>query len=135
MARIHVRERGTVRKEYGDVPPVVGDRSALRQVFLNLILNAAHALPEGRAEANEITLRTYAEGDRITAEIHDSGAGIPAETLLHIFDPFVPASSGGEKTGLDLPVAFRIVAEHGGRIEVDTEIGRGSTFRVVLNAA
>jgi signal transduction histidine kinase len=135
MARNHVRHRATVRKEYGNVPEIVGERSAIGQVLLNLILNAAQALPDGHADANEITLKTYEEGGHVTVDVRDTGSGIPAHMLPHIFDPFFTTKPIGEGTGLGLAVSFRIVADHAGRIDVDTEIGRGSSFRVVLPAA
>ncbi len=135
MAHNHVRHRARVRKEYGAVSAVLGDRSAMGQVLLNLILNAAQSLPEGRADANEIVLRTAEEAGHVTVEVSDTGAGIPADVLPHIFDPFFTTRSIREGTGLGLAVSFRIVADHGGRIDVDTEVGRGSSFRVVLPTA
>jgi signal transduction histidine kinase len=134
IARNHVEHRASVRKQYGALPPAVGDRSAMGQVLLNLILNAAQALPEGRADANEITLRTFVAGEEITVEIRDTGAGIAPEVMPHIFDPFYTTKRIGEGTGLGLAVSCRIVADHGGRIDVDSELGRGSAFRVVLPA-
>ena len=132
MARNQVEHRATVRREYGQLPPTVGDRSALGQVLLNLVLNAAQALPDGRADANEIALATAAAGGDITVEIRDSGAGNAPEVLPHIFDPFYTTKRIGEGTGLGLAVSCRIVADHGGRIDVASELGHGSTFRVVL---
>jgi signal transduction histidine kinase len=132
MARNHVEHRATVRKVYGQLPATVGDRSALGQVLLNLVLNAAQALPEGRADANEIALTTFTAGGEITVEIRDSGAGIAPDVLPHIFDPFYTTKRIGEGTGLGLAVSCRIVADHGGRIDVASELGHGSAFRVVL---
>jgi CheY-like chemotaxis protein len=132
MAQNHIQHRATVRKHYGILPPVVGDRSAMGQVLLNLLLNAAQALPEGRAGSNQITLRTFSGADSVTIEVADTGAGIPPQALPHIFDPFFTTKPIGEGTGLGLAVSCRIVADHGGRIEVDSESGRGSLFRVVL---
>jgi signal transduction histidine kinase len=132
MARNHVEHRATVRKAYGQLPPAVGDRSALGQVLLNLILNAAQALPEGRADVNEIALTTLAADGELTVEIRDTGTGIAPEVLPHIFDPFFTTKRIGEGTGLGLAVSCRIVADHGGRIDVASELGRGSAFRVVL---
>ncbi|HEX3903744.1 MAG TPA: response regulator [Polyangia bacterium] len=137
MARNQVEHRARVKKLYAEIPQVVGDRSALGQVLLNLILNAAQALPEGHAEGNEVTLRTVAhvgEG-QVTVEVADTGAGIPAHVLPHIFDPFYTTKPIGEGTGLGLAVSCRIVADHGGRIDVDSEVGRGSVFRVSLPVA
>jgi signal transduction histidine kinase len=132
MARNHLEHRAMIRKTYGDVPAVVGDRSALGQVLLNLLLNAAQALPEARAAANEVTLRSYVRDGLAHIEVADTGAGIPAHVLPHIFDPFYTTKPIGEGTGLGLSVSCRIVADHGGRIEVESEEGRGALFRVVL---
>jgi len=135
MAGIELRQRATVRKAYGDVPPIVGDRSALGQVFLNLILNAVEASPEVGAGTHEITVRTSAEGRHVTAEVRDNGPGISPGELPRIFDPFFTTKSIRRGAGLGLAVAFRIVADHGGRIDVDAQMGRGSVFRVALPAA
>jgi signal transduction histidine kinase len=135
MARNQVEHRARVRKLYGEIDAVVGDRSALGQVLLNLILNATQALPEGRADSNEITLRTYMQGAIVTVEVGDTGAGIPPQVLPHIFDPFFTTKPIGEGTGLGLAVSCRIVADHGGRIDVESEVGRGSVFRVALPIA
>jgi len=135
MARNAIQHRAVVRKQYGDSPMVVGDRSAIGQVILNLVLNAAQALPEGRAEANAITLKTCQQDGTIIVEVSDTGAGIAPHVLPHIFDPFFTTKEVGEGTGLGLAVSCRIVADHGGRIEVDSQIGRGSSFRVVLPIA
>lgn len=132
MARNQVEHRARVQKVYGELHPVVGDRSALGQVLLNLILNAAQALPEGHADANQVTLKTYLRGAEVTVEVSDTGAGIPPGVLPHIFNPFYTTKPIGEGTGLGLAVSCRIVADHGGRIDVDSEVGRGSMFRVVL---
>jgi two-component system cell cycle sensor histidine kinase/response regulator CckA len=135
MARNQVEHRARVRKRYAQGLRVHGDRSALGQVLLNLILNAAQALPDGRAEANEVTLTTYARDGQVHVEVADTGAGIPPQILPHIFDPFYTTKPIGEGTGLGLAVSCRIVADHGGRIDVESEVGRGSLFRVVLPAA
>ncbi|HVV49912.1 MAG TPA: response regulator [Polyangia bacterium] len=135
MARNQVDHRARVQKEYADVAGVVGDRSALGQVLLNLVLNAAQAVPEGRAGENVVTLRTYERNGHVQVEIGDTGAGISPQVLPHIFDPFYTTKPIGEGTGLGLAVSCRIVADHGGRIDVESELGRGSVFRVVLPVA
>jgi two-component system, cell cycle sensor histidine kinase and response regulator CckA len=132
MARNQVEHRARVRKRYAEGLSVHGDRSALGQVVLNLILNAAQALPEGKAEANEVTLTTYARDGHVHVEIADTGAGIPPQVLPHIFDPFYTTKPIGDGTGLGLAVSCRVVADHGGRIDVESEVGRGSMFRIVL---
>jgi signal transduction histidine kinase len=135
MARNHVQHRATIQKEYGDLPMIVGDRSAIGQVLLNLILNAAQALPDGHADANRVTLTTRVDEGAVIIEVVDTGPGIPIEVLPHIFDPFFSTKPIGEATGLGLTVAYRIVADQGGRIEVDSGEGRGSLFRVILPIA
>jgi signal transduction histidine kinase len=132
LARNHVQHRATVQKDYGDLPMIVGDRAALGQVLLNLILNAAQSLPDGRADINRITLRTLASDGGVAIEVHDTGPGIPAQVMPHIFDPFFTTKAIGDATGLGLTVSYRIVADHGGRIDVDSVEGKGSVFRVVL---
>lgn len=132
MATNHVRHRALVHKDYADLPMIVGDRAALGQVLLNLILNAAQSLPDGRAEANSITLRTRAAEGAVIVEVRDTGPGIPAAVMPHIFDPFFTTRPIGDATGLGLTVSYRIVADHGGRIDVESAEGTGSVFRVYL---
>jgi signal transduction histidine kinase len=135
IARNHVVHRAALSKHYGALPPVVGDRSAIGQVLLNLIINAAQALPEGRADVNEVKLTTSVVEGNAVVEVADTGSGIEPQLLPHIFDPFFTTKPIGEGTGLGLAVSCRIVADHGGRIDVDSEVGRGSVFRVVLPIA
>jgi signal transduction histidine kinase len=132
MARNHLEHRATVVKNYGDLPALRGDRSALGQVFLNLLLNAAQALPEGRAGHNRVTVTTSQLEGELAVDIRDTGAGIPRDVLPHIFDQFYTTKPIGEGTGLGLAVSHRIVTDHGGQILVDSEVGLGSTIRVVL---
>jgi signal transduction histidine kinase len=132
MAQNHVRHRATVEKRYGELPPVVGDRSAIGQVLLNLILNAAQSLPEGRADLNSIALTTRLAERQIVVEVRDTGPGIAADVLPHIFDPFFTTKPIGEGTGLGLAVSYRIMADHGGHIEVDSQPGCGALFRILL---
>jgi signal transduction histidine kinase len=133
MARNQIQHRAAVRKRYGDLPAVFGDRSAIGQVLLNLLLNAVQSLPHGRADGNEIRLATWREeGGDVVVEVADTGAGIPTHVLPHIFDPFFTTKPVGEGTGLGLAVSSRIVADHGGRIDVDSVPGEGSSFRMVL---
>jgi signal transduction histidine kinase len=132
MARNDVRHRATVSKDYGDLPMVVGDRSAIGEVVLNLILNAAQSLPDGGADTNLVTVKTYAKDNTVVIEVSDTGPGIPADVLPHIFDPFFTTTPIGEGSGFGLALSCRIVADHGGRIDVSSDEGRGSLFRVVL---
>jgi PAS domain S-box-containing protein len=131
-----IRHRARLVKDYGDTPMVEGNESRLGQVFLNLLLNAAHAIPEGETERNEIRVstRTDARGYAVI-EVRDSGMGIPIEIRERIFDPFFTTKSAGEGTGLGLWICSGILSALGGEVRVDSEIGRGSTFRVTLPPA
>ncbi len=117
-----------VVRDYGEIPQVLCRPQQLNQVFLNLIVNAAQAIPD----RGTVTVRTRAEGDRVVVEISDTGVGIPEENLRKIFDPFFTTKPVGKGTGLGLHLAAGIVRNHGGEIQVESEEGKGSTFRVVL---
>lgn len=136
MAWNEIRHRVQVIKEFGPVPLVTANESRLGQVVLNLIVNAAHAVPEGTERDNQLRLitRTLEDG-RAVIEVADAGCGIPKENLERIFDPFFTTKPAGVGTGLGLAICHTIVAELGGEIEVDSEVGRGTTFRVLLPQA
>jgi PAS domain S-box-containing protein len=136
LAFNELKHRARLVKDYGSLPIVSGDESRLAQVFINLLVNAAHSLPEGRVDQNEIrvTTRTDATG-RAVVEVRDSGSGIPEAIRGRIFDPFFTTKPVGTGTGLGLSICHSIVAAHGGQLTFDTELGRGTTFRVVLPAA
>lgn len=111
------------------IPKIRGALRHLQQVFLNLFLNAIHAMPDG----GELTVMAKLYSDEfIKIEVKDTGMGIKAEDLEKIFDPFFTTKSVGRGTGLGLSVTYAIVKEHGGYIEVDSEVGKGSTFYVYL---
>jgi nitrogen-specific signal transduction histidine kinase/CheY-like chemotaxis protein len=135
MAWNEIRHRAKLVKAFDDVPPVDANESRLGQVFLNLVLNAVHAIDAGRAESNEIRVSTSLEGSEVVIEVKDSGAGMTEDVEARIFEPFFSARPTGGGRGLGLPVAQRIVGELGGRIEVRTRPGVGSTFKVRLPAA
>ncbi len=130
MAWNEIRHRARVVKEYTPVPLVVANEARLAQVFLNLVINAAQAIPEGRAEANIIRLRTWSDGDRVHVEVRDTGSGIPPDTVARIFDPFFTTKAVGQGTGLGLSIAQTIVSSLGGEIAVESELGKGTAFRV-----
>jgi two-component system cell cycle sensor histidine kinase/response regulator CckA len=132
MAEGEIRYRARVLRDYGDVPPVVTDESRLGQVFLNLIVNAAQAIPEGHANDREIRLRVFVEHEQMVVEISDAGEGIPPDLLPKIFDPFVTTKPQGVGTGLGLYISKNNVTSLGGDLSVTSEVGRGSTFRVTL---
>ncbi len=133
LAAAEVRYRATIERDYGDIPAISGNHARLGQVFLNLLVNAAHALPEVRSAANRIRIRSFlADDGRVAVEISDNGAGIPPEHLPRLFEPFFTTKSVGQGTGLGLWVCHEIVSELSGEIRVESEVGRGSTFRVLL---
>jgi CheY-like chemotaxis protein len=120
-------------KNFGDVPPVEANDGELGQVFLNLLVNAAHAIPEGNVERNEIRISTSIDGDGwIVIEIRDTGTGVPEAVLPRIFDPFFTTKPVGVGTGLGLSVCHGIVAKLGGDIAVESKVGAGTSFRVRL---
>src|SRR5262249_6200087 len=132
VSRYRTEDRATIVRRFGDLPPVFGDLSGLGQVFLNLIVNAAETLAEGRADENAIEVRSFARGAEAVVELSDTGPFIPRQALPRLFEPFFTTGSWREGTGLGLPVSWRIVAEHGGHIEAFNNPERGATFRVVL---
>jgi signal transduction histidine kinase len=136
MAWNEIRHRAQLVKEYASVPPVDANEARLGQVILNLIVNAAHAIGEGHAESNVIRLvaKTDDAGWAVI-EVTDSGCGIPPRNLERIFDPFFTTKPVGVGTGLGLSICHRIVSELGGRIEVASEVGKGTTFRLLLPPA
>ncbi|HZW24078.1 MAG TPA: PAS domain S-box protein [Gallionella sp.] len=117
-----------VVKEYGELPDIDCLPSQLNQVFMNLLVNAAQSI-ETRGR---ITIRTGREGDRVWVEVSDTGQGISPENIPHLFDPFFTTKPVGKGTGLGLSVSYNIVEKHHGKIEVASEVGKGSTFRVWL---
>lgn len=115
-----------------DLPEIRGNPHDLQQVFLNLFLNAIQAMSEGgdlRVEAAAVN------GDWVRVSVSDSGPGIPPEHLQEIFDPFFTTKDPGKGTGLGLSVSHGIVEEHGGRIEVSSDLGKGTTFSIYLPVA
>ena len=130
VAGSEIRRNADIIKEYADIPEVECLPSRLNQVFLNLLVNAAQAM-DGRQHGS-ITLRSGHTGDEVWIEISDTGCGIPADDLKCIFDPFFTTKRIGTGTGLGLSVAYGIVEEHRGRIEVSSQVGIGSTFRITL---
>jgi signal transduction histidine kinase len=114
-------------------PEISGSPSQINQVFLNLIANAAQAMPE-RDTPNIITLRTSIapEEHMVLIEIQDNGSGIPEEVLPRIFDPFYTTKPIGQGSGMGLSISFKIIQEHGGRILIDTVKDAGTVFTILL---
>lgn len=123
-----LKYKATLVKEYGDLPAITCLPGQLSQVFMNLLVNAVQAIKEH----GTITLRTGREADSIWIEVVDSGCGIPPENISCLFDPFFTTKPVGSGTGLGLAITYKIVETHHGRIEVSSEVGCGSTFRVIL---
>lgn len=117
-----------VRKQYGDIPPIECLPSQLNQVFLNMLVNAGQAIDAH----GTIVISTGREADSVFVEITDSGAGIAPENVSRIFDPFFTTKPVGQGTGLGLSMSYNIVRKHGGYIDVRSEPGAGTTFRIVL---
>ncbi len=125
----HELRRGiTVHREYGQLPPVLCQPGPLNQVFMNLLVNAIQAIPDN----GEIFIRTRQEGAQVVIEIEDTGEGIPPDLLPKIFDPFFTTKPVGQGTGLGLSISYRIIQEHGGHIEVWSEVGKGTRFTIYL---
>ncbi len=132
MAATQTRYRARLVKEYGRVPPASGDPSRLGQVFLNLLVNAAQAIPAGHPEDHEIRVTSRLEGDRIVVSIHDTGGGMTPEVRNRIFEPFFTTKPVGSGMGLGLSTSLAAVRAMGGDIVAESEPGGGSTFVVTL---
>jgi signal transduction histidine kinase len=120
----------TVRRDYGEVGRIRGHAGQLNQVFMNLLANAAQAL--AGVEGATIWIETAGEEERVVITLRDNGPGIPPDVLPRIFDPFFTTKDVGEGSGLGLSIVHGIVERHGGGIEVDSEVGAGTTFTVTL---
>lgn len=120
-------ENITIEERYGDIPTIKGDHNQLKQVFLNLINNAIFAMAGGGV----LTIRTGKMDDEVYVDVEDTGHGIPPDILPRIFEPFFTTKK--EKgTGLGLSISYRIIESHGGRIEVKSEVNKGTRFTVIL---
>jgi signal transduction histidine kinase len=128
VARNEIKYKAEVIKEYAGIPEIECMPSQLNQVFMNLMVNAAHAIESH----GTITLRTGQEEGKVWVEVQDTGAGIKPEHLGRIFDPFFTTKPVGQGTGLGLSLSYGIVQKHDGRISVKSEVGVGSVFRVTL---
>jgi PAS domain S-box-containing protein len=132
VAHHEVRHRARVEVTIGPVGEIYGSRARLEQVMLNLLVNAAQALPDDGAE-HRIDIDVRAQGEqRIEIVVRDTGVGIPPELRPRLFDPFVTTKPIGVGTGLGLSICHTIVTSLGGTIDVESEVGKGTTFRVVL---
>ena len=131
-----IRHRATLVRDYKPVPAVHANESRLGQVFLNLVMNAAQAIPEGRANQNEIQVGTSLAADgRVRVFVTDTGSGMMPDVVEKIFNPFFTTKPIGVGTGLGLAICHQLVSSVGGEIVVDSAPGQGTTFAVMLPAA
>ncbi|WP_437898292.1 ATP-binding protein [Sorangium sp. So ce124] len=133
MAQQQIQSKARLVLALGPVPPVHANEAQLGQVILNLLVNAAQALPEGKVSENEIRISTApAPPGRVCIEVCDTGPGIAPELRSRIFDPFFTTKPIGEGTGLGLAICHGIVTSFQGEIDVESEVGKGACFRVLL---
>jgi len=130
-----LKHRARLIQDLVDVPPILASDGRVAQIVLNLLLNAAHAIPEGHPDDNEIRVTTRAVDREVHIAVRDTGCGISEEHRKRLFEPFFTTKPVGEGSGLGLAICHGLVAALGGRIEVDSELGRGSTFTIVIPAA
>jgi signal transduction histidine kinase len=128
-----IRVKAKLVTELDELPKVLGNETRLQRVFVNLLTNAAQAIPQGSPEKNWVALRSKRLSEsEIAVEVHDSGRGIPDTLKDRIFEPFFSTKAAGAGSGLGLAICRRSVQSVGGRIELDSAPGRGTTFRVIL---
>ena len=121
-----LKYKATVVKDYGDLPPVKCYPHQLNQVVMNLLVNAAQAIEK----QGEINISTRADDGYVEIKISDTGSGIPEEKISKIFDPFFTTKEVGKGTGLGLNVAYNIISKHNGTIDVESEVGKGTVFKI-----
>lgn len=123
-----LKYKATVKKEYGDIPLTKCNPGQLNQVFMNILVNAAHAIEK----QGEITVKTWHDNGYIFISISDTGCGIPKKNINRIFEPFFTTKEVGKGTGLGLSIAYDIVKKHNGDIMVESETGKGTTFAIKI---
>jgi signal transduction histidine kinase len=132
LVRHEAKYRAQIELDFGEVPQVFSDANRLSQVFLNLLVNAAHSIRSGSIDENLIRVITRQDGSRIEVLVTDTGKGIPEDDLPRIFDAFFTTKEPGEGTGLGLSIARDIVRSLGGEISASSVLDQGSTFKIVL---
>ena len=113
---------------------VFGDKEFFRQALVNLLNNAADALRQGEEGRKRINVRALSDSRWGIVEVQDNGCGIPKEDLTHIFTPFFSSKPIKKGWGMGLPLTYKIIKDSGGRIEVESEVGKGTLFRIYLPA-
>jgi two-component system NtrC family sensor kinase len=126
-----LKYKATLKKELGNLPLIICNPQQLSQVFMNLLVNASHAIEN----QGEIALTTWSDNDFIYVSVADSGCGIPEEIQRKIFEPFFTTKEIGKGTGLGLSISYDIIRKHGGDLTVESVVGTGTTFTVKLPLA
>jgi len=134
LSSLHIRDRARLVCTLNAVPKVRTNEARLAQALLNLLLNAAQAIPPGAPHANEVRVRSSCTGPMVTIEIEDTGRGIPAELQARIFEPFFSTKALDGSPGVGLSIAHDIITALGGTLSVHSSPGRGAMFRVELPA-
>ncbi len=134
MAWNEIRHRARLERSFEPVPSILVNEARLGQVFINLLVNAAQAVPEGDTNGNQITVSIRLLGDEIAVDVRDSGCGIAPHNLERIFDPFFTTKPEGIGSGIGLSICRSILGDVGGSLDVRSELGTGSCFRVRLPA-
>jgi C4-dicarboxylate-specific signal transduction histidine kinase len=123
-----------------DLPPIMGDSNRLEQVFIDLVINARDAMEEKTRQIprtghdNTLTVRSFQENGQVVVAITDTGLGIPDDIRDKIFEPFFTTKKVGEGTGLGLSIGYGIIKDYNGTIEVESEVGKGTTFKIIFPA-
>ena len=120
-----LKHRVEVHEDYGKIPRTVCNLGQLNQVFMNMVLNSSQAM-----DAGDIWIKTWNDEQNIYIEIKDNGSGIPEDKLQRIFDPFFTTRHDG--TGFGLSISYRIMKDHNGDVQVKSEVGKGTTMKIVL---
>ena len=123
-----LKYKANVVKEFSDIPKIMCFPQQISQVFANILVNAAHAI----AEKGSIIIKTYKKAKHVIIEIADTGSGMDQETLKKIFNPFFTTKESDKGTGLGLSIAFRIIENHNGTINAESEPGQGTNFIITL---
>lgn len=123
-----IKYKATVEKDFGDIPPILGYPQQLNQVFMNILVNAAQAIEK----QGVIRIATSSNNGHVEVVIRDNGCGIESKNLDKIFDPFFTTKGVGRGTGLGMHIAYQIIEKHHGRISVESQVGKGTTFTIRL---
>lgn len=134
ITRNEIRHRARLVTRLGDLPPISGDQARLCQVVVNLLVNSAQAIEEGKADENVIEVSTSVAGNGIALRVSDTGCGVPEAMLPRLFEPFFTTKPRDAGTGLGLALCAETIRRHGGHIDVTSEVGKGTTIEIQLPA-